>query len=143
MLSARGLEDSAAMGTVIAERGETPDLVLCSTSERTRQTWAQVRPALGGAPETRFLRALYEADDYLGILKAEGGEARSVLLIGHNPAMQETAALLASARESADGAELASSFPTAALAIFEHPGAWAELRPGTMRLVAFIRPERD
>ena len=143
VLSKRGQRDSAEIGRVIAERGERPDRVLCSTSERTRQTWDLLRPALAGAAEARFDPELYEAGDYLRILQQEGGAARSVLLIGHNPAIQATAALLAAAPENADGAALASHFPTAALAILESGGAWSDLEPAAMRLVAFIRPRGD
>jgi phosphohistidine phosphatase len=140
-LSKRGRRDSEEMGRRIAENGERPDLVLCSTSQRTRETWELVRPALTSRSKARFLRALYEAEDYLDILKAEGGDAKSVLLIGHNPAIQGTAVRLASA-PSGD-AELSSQFPTAALAILKTDASWAELEPATMRLVAFIRPREQ
>src|SRR5688500_5630529 len=140
VLSKRGRRDAEEMGRRIAESGEGPELLLCSTSERTRQTWDLVQPALADRIETRFVRALYEADDYLDILKAEGGDARSVLLIGHNPAIQGTAVRLVAEPRTADGADLSSQFPTAALAILEGDVGWAELEPAMMRLAAFIRP---
>jgi phosphohistidine phosphatase len=142
VLSKRGRSDAEEMGRRIAENGERPDLVLCSTSQRTRQTWELVGAALADAIEMRFMRALYEAADYLDILKAEGGHARSVLLIGHNPAIQGTAVRLC-APEISEGVELSSTFPTAALAIFESDAGWAELEPATMHLVAFIRPREQ
>jgi phosphohistidine phosphatase len=139
-LSKRGRRDAEEMGRRMAKGGERPDLVLCSTSERTRQTWELAQPALGGDIETRFVRALYDADDYLALLKAEGGDAQSVLLIGHNPAIQGTAVRLVAERKTAQGDDVSAQFPTAALAILESDLGWAELQPGMMRLVAFIRP---
>ena len=139
-LSKRGRRDAEEMGRRIAESGERPDLLLCSTSERTRQTWDRVQPALADRIKTRFVRALYEADDYLDILRAEGGDAQSVLLIGHNPAIQGTAVRLVAEPRTVDGADLSAQFPTAALAILESDAGWAELKPAMMRLVAFISP---
>jgi len=140
-LAKRGRKDSEAMAKVIAERGEQPDLVLCSTSVRTRQTFEPIRPALAGAPEERFLRALFEAGrDYLPLLRQEGGTALSLLLIGHNPAIHETAVRLAADLDAADGKNLSARFPTAALAIFDFDGDWAEIRPACMRLAAFVTP---
>jgi phosphohistidine phosphatase len=140
VLSERGIDDAAAMGKLFAERGEAPDLLLCSTSTRTRQTWNEVRPALPAGPEERFLRPIYEADDYLDVLREEGGDAQSVLLVGHNPAMQETATTLSADLAGRDGRRLAEAFPTAALAILDFDGEWRTLKPRRMRLVAFIAP---
>jgi phosphohistidine phosphatase len=140
-LAPRGRADSVEMGRMMAERGERPDLVLCSTSLRTRQTWELAAPALDAAPGVRFLRTIYEADgDYLPILCEEGDEAQSILLVGHNPTMQATAIRLADTLTGADGAGLAADFPTAAVAIFEFGGSWAALRLGQMRLTAFLVP---
>jgi phosphohistidine phosphatase len=139
-LSQRGRTDAEAIGKVIARRGERPDLVLCSTAARTRQTWEHVRPALAAEPQARFLDAVYDADDYLGVLRAEGGDVGSLLVIGHNPAVQTTAVALAADVSRREGADLASHFPTAAVAILEFDGAWARLGERTMRLVAFLRP---
>jgi phosphohistidine phosphatase len=141
VLAERGQKDSKAVAAVIAERGEHPDLVLCSTSVRTRQTFEPIRPALAGVPEERFLRALFEAGrDYIALLRQEAGTAQSLLLIGHNPAIHETAVRLAANLDTADGKELSARFPTAALAIFDLDGDWADIRPGSMRLAAFVTP---
>jgi phosphohistidine phosphatase len=139
-LSERGRDDAAAVGSAMAARGERPDAVICSPSQRTRQTWDEVRPNLEGGPEPRFARELYEGGDYLAILRREGGNAQSLLLIGHNPTTHDTATLLAADLTTSDGALLKQRFPTAALAILDFDGGWADLRPGAARLAAFIRP---
>ena len=146
-LSERGERDAAEMGQVIATRGDRLDLVLSSSSERTRQTWRGLRKALSKPPEPKFLRELYDGQaSYVDILRNEGREAETVLLIGHNPSIQETAALLAADLSSSDGQTMKASFPTAALAVLEFDGDWTALAPGSARLAAFMRPresERD
>ncbi len=139
-LTKSGRTDSAAMGAALAEHGPV-DLVLCSDAARATGTWEAARDALGASPEVRLLRAIYEADDYLPILKEEGGEAATVLLVGHNPTMHRAAVSLA-ADLHGPGRILASRFPKAALAVLDFDGSWSELRPGTGRLAAFVLPQK-
>src|SRR5687767_16026447 len=74
-LSERGVTDARRMGELLAERGDKFDLVLCSASVRTRQTWAGLRDALKSPPEPRYLREIYDEDaSYVPILQAESGE---------------------------------------------------------------------
>ncbi len=130
-LSDRGRGDATEMGRAIAGRSEPVELVLCSTSRRTRETWERVQPALLGAPEVRFLRELYTAEDtYLEILGSEGGAAASVLLIGHNPTIHETARAL--------DPDFPRHFPTAALAVFESDADWTGLEQPVARRLAFL-----
>ena len=145
-LSDRGRDDAATIGAAMAGRGERPDAVLCSTSQRTRQTWDALRPILQASPEPRFGRELYDAADYLPILRRDGGDAHALLVIGHNPTVHETALLLAGDLGGRDGGALKQRFPTAALAILDFDGSWSDLQPGGARLAAYIRPresERD
>ncbi len=137
-LTKGGRKESKAIGKVLAKRGETIDLVLSSDSKRTRETWEGVAEKFGGAPEVRFLRSLFEAHDYVPIIKSEGGAAEAILVIGHNPAMHATALTLAEGLAGRDGERLRAGFPKAALAILDFSGEWKSLRPGQMRLVAFL-----
>ena len=141
-LAARGRDDAAAMGKVLADEGEPPARVLCSTSVRTRQTWEAAKPALASSPDIRFLRDIYEADgDYIEILRENGKRAASLLLVGHNPAIHVTALRLADHLAGREGGALMNHFPTAALAVFTFDAKWKELRPGTLTLAAFITPK--
>lgn len=127
------------MGRAIAEHGPV-DLVLCSDALRARETWECAASAVTPAPETRLLRAIYDASTYLPILNAEGGNAKTILLVGHNPTMQGTALTLAASLAGAEGAVLAGHFPKAALAVLDFDGSWATLAPGQARLAAFVLP---
>jgi phosphohistidine phosphatase len=97
-LTARGHADAAAAGAWLARGRLSPDLVFCSPAKRTRQTWHGVSVALaaGSAPPVRYDRELYEggAEDLLELLRGVDPNVRTVLLIGHNPAVSLLSAIL-------------------------------------------------
>ncbi len=140
-LTKGGRKESKAAGKTLAKRGETIDLVLSSDSKRTRETWENAAEKLDGAPQVRFLRALFEAQNYVPIIGREGGDARTILVVGHNPAMHSTALTLANELSGRDGQRLRAGFPKGALAILDFDGDWASIHPGQMRLAAFIESE--
>lgn len=131
------------MGGVAAGYGPV-DLVLCSDARRALETWESAAASFTPVPEVQLTRAIYTAaDTYLPVLEAEGGAAQTILLVGHNPTMHDTAVALAGSLEGADGAVLAARFPKAALAVLDFDGEWTTLRPGRARLTAFELPQRD
>ena len=118
-----------------------PELVLCSSALRTRETLGRVLPGLGHELIVRIEPSVYsfEADQLLELLREVPADVGSVMLIGHNPAMQELASVLAAEGDRLD--DLRKGFPTAALAELDLPiGSWDELRPGSGRLERFVVP---
>lgn len=116
-----------------------PELVLCSSAVRTRQTLAAVLPALGSALEVRIEERLYTFD--AGVLLARLGEVppavSSVLVVGHNPAMQDLAVRLADRGDRLG--DLAAKLPTCAFAeIAFSSGSWGALDHG--ELTRFVVP---
>ena len=139
-LAARGRRAATAMCAHLHAQGVDPDLILCSTAVRTRETLERIEPALRGQ-ETSVERALYgaSADALIARLRQLPTECASVLLIGHNPGLQDLALELARPRPERDA--VAAKFPTAALATLEaRIASWRELGTGTADLVAFVRP---
>ena len=139
-LAARGRRAAAAMAHHLAEHQIVPELVLCSTALRTRETYEAIEAALAHAP-VRYERRLYgaTADDLLERLRAVPDQIRTVMLIGHNPAIEELALLLS--RPSPERDQLQAKFPTAALATLEHAGSrWRDLESGCATLIAYVRP---
>jgi phosphohistidine phosphatase len=139
-LAGRGRRAAIAMSGHLRDQGVEPQLVLCSTARRARETLARIEPALGRA-EVRVERQLYgaSAGALLARLRQLPAELESVLVIGHNPGLQELALELARPTPTVEG--LTSKFPTGALATLELPsGSWRELGPGTALLVGFMRP---
>jgi phosphohistidine phosphatase len=139
-LAGRGRRAAKAIAAHLRDAGIEPELVLCSTARRTRETLELISPALGSAV-VAIEQELYGADndELLERLRAVPDDVASVMLIGHNPGMQELALDLA--RPSAALRELEAKYPTAALATLAFPGAsWQELGPGTSELSGFVKP---
>jgi phosphohistidine phosphatase len=142
-LAKRGRRDAPVVGRWLRRHGYRPDTVICSVARRTRQTWDRVAPELGGSPSVTFEPRAYEASapTLLYLVRELPGTCRTALLIGHNPAIEELASHLAEPPD-ADGAPASPglSFPTAAVAVFEFTGAWADLAPAHARLLDFATP---
>ncbi len=133
-LSAEGRAEAEAAGKWLKEHGHVPDRVLVSPSRRTRETLEQVL-AIIGYVEQREDRRIYEATS--GTLMQVVDEHRDigrVLLVGHNPGLEQTAALLASG-QSGDF----RGMPAGAVAVLRLPGD-AALEPGVAQLAAFWWP---
>ena len=143
-LSDRGRRDAATMAEVIAA-GYPPDRILCSPARRTRETLGPLLKQLGGdEPEIVFEVDLYRREDgYRDIIAAQGGDSRRLLVVGHNPAIQETAIALIGSGDKDKRADVAAKYPTGALAVIDFEGPWAGLKPLGGRLVAFERPREQ
>ena len=117
-----------------------PDLVLCSTAARTRETWQRIAPALDPSVPVRFDRALYgaSADGLLRRLRAVDDGTASVMVIAHSAGIEDLALLLASSGDRL--AAVREKFPTGALATLRFDGRWGDLRAGDAKLVAFVMP---
>lgn len=142
-LAARGRAAAPQIGAYLAERALVPDCVLVSTARRTRETWKLVAAALPGTPKARFDERIYEADpaDILDAIRETPASCQCLLVIGHNPGLQELALLLAKDGNQNDLDSLAEKFPTAGLAVIDVPvDDWADLRSHTGRLDSFITP---
>ena len=139
-LSGRGRRAATAIGDHLRDQAIEPELVLCSTARRTRETLARIESALGRA-QVSVERGLYAASSQalLARLRRLSDEGESVLVIGHNPGLEELALELAQPAPARDALE--AKFPTGALATLELPGdSWRALGPRTAVLSAFVRP---
>jgi phosphohistidine phosphatase len=139
-LAPRGRRAAKAIARHMREQGIEPELVLCSTARRARETLERIEPVLG-TPVVRFESELYgaSAGSLLDRLRDVRDAVGTVLLIGHNPAVQLLALDLA--RPAPEVRELEAKFPTAGLATLVFPGSsWRALAPGTAELAEFVRP---
>jgi phosphohistidine phosphatase len=140
-LSRRGARSAVLMRDFIAAAGIAPDLVLCSSAVRTRETLAGILPALGPALEIRIEDAMYtfSGNALLERIRAVPAEVRSLMVIGHNPACEELAVALAARGDALD--ELTTKFPTGALAEITLPDvAWDAIADGSGELTRFVTP---
>jgi phosphohistidine phosphatase len=140
-LAPRGRRASALIAEHLRREQIGPALVLCSSARRTRETLERVMPALDPA-KARIERKLYGAscEDLLRRLREVPGEVESVMLVGHQPAIQELALRLAG--EGPELEAVRAKFPTAALATLTFAGEWSELGHQNAELVAYVRPKQ-
>lgn len=121
-----------------------PALVLCSPARRARETLDLVLPGLGEGVDVRIEDGLYGADaeQLLDRLRAVDRSVDTVLLIGHNPGLQDIGLVLAGDGEEDALHQLRSKFPTGALATLEFDvPAWTKLGRGRAYLARFIAPK--
>lgn len=120
-LTDRGVREAGAMAANLADLGLTPDIALVSSAARTRETWAAASAAFPDCA-VRFERSLYLAEERVirELAESAGETSRTVMVVGHNPGLQELAIRLL-AEGSAPSTLIArahAAFPTAAAAVF-------------------------
>ena len=139
-LTERGRRDAGAAGAWLRDQGIVAELVICSTSRRTRQTWEYA--ARGGA-HTEFVeyrRAVYQSgtSGILETIREDAGEVRTLVLVGHAPSIPDLASGLTDGQGSQDAhAALGEGYPTCGLAVLKYAGEWPELALGDCRLERF------
>jgi len=140
-LNARGRAAAGRIGRYLREHDIAPDLVVCSTAQRTRDTVAIALSEAGLAPRIVYDPALYlSAPEHMlkaALAHADGAEC--VMIVGHNPGTEGLAAKLARAGDPALIAKLRAKYPTGGLAVFTCADGFAGL-PGNARLDAYVVP---
>lgn len=142
-LNSRGRRAAPLMGRHMAAHRLLPQKIVCSSARRTRETLAGLLAYLPEDLDLRVTRDLYEVseDRYLDLIRAQGGTARSLLVVGHNPALQDTALTLIGHGNPSLVDDIREKFPTAALAVIDFDAKrWVDVEPRTGRVVAFFRP---
>jgi phosphohistidine phosphatase len=142
-LAARGERACAVMGPWLARATPSPRLALSSSARRAVDTVALVLPHLAPTPPLRIERGLYLASpaELQAALTALEDSFDAVLLVGHNPGLQQLALQLVGAGDAETREQLARKLPTAALVQLRFPvDRWAEIGPGRGELVRFVRP---
>jgi phosphohistidine phosphatase len=145
-LSRRGKDAAPAMGRALAARSLVPARILCSPSRRTRDTLKLVLDAMAIRPPVSYDDQLYVFGDGTAYLNAiaKQGNASPLMLVGHNPSVQNLAQRLAGTGDAASFRKMKRKFPTAAAAVIALPfDSWSELQslngaPGELEL--FLTP---
>lgn len=139
-LNQRGKESARRMGHWLKEQLPDPGLVLCSPTVRTWETCHLVLEAMDRQDQiVHWQRGIYEAkrSQLLAVLSA-CPKSNQVLLIGHNPGLEDLLLWLAEEGQIKD--ENAKLLPTAGLAWLELPRNWGSLEKGCGRLKELIHP---
>lgn len=139
-LNDRGRRGAALIGRYIAQGRFTWDAVIASPAERVRRTIEASRLPL--APQFDQRAYLAGPGTLMDLLREIEGDPASVLLVGHNPGLQELLfRLVDPAQENELFARAARKFPTATFAVLELDiDRWDDLAAGCGHLVEFTRP---
>jgi phosphohistidine phosphatase len=141
-LALEGRRQAGAVGASLREAGLAPDVVLCSSAVRTRQTWDLVRNALGAdVAHVEVADALYSAGsrELLDLVRSVDPEAGTVLVVGHEPTVSQAAALLAGPGSDETALlRVRTGVPTASYSVLEPDAAWSALEPDGARLLRLV-----
>ena len=136
-LNKRGKRDAPRMGQLLRQEDLLPELIISSSAKRARTTAEHVAEESGYEGELSFSRDLYafDAEAYLETINGIPDEYNCVMLVGHNPGMEELIEILTDEYQR---------FPTAALAQIELPiESWRQVNDDDAggRLVNLWRPK--
>jgi len=133
-LSRQGQAEAEAAGQWLKANAYLPDRVVCSSARRARETLEQVLSVIGYIEQKQEPR-IYEATP--GDLMAVADEQKDlsrVLIVGHNPGLEQLVALISSGQSGDFRGMLAGG-----IAVLKLP-ADADLEPGIAELTAFWWP---
>jgi phosphohistidine phosphatase len=141
-LAGRGEKALARMREHLARAAAGPELVLCSSARRTRMTLDGIADALPADVDIEVEDGLYAATGgaLLSRLHQVPDDVGRVMLIGHNPGLEDLALLLVGAGDPSTRARMATKFPTGALATLGFDGPWAALDADGATLEGFVVP---
>lgn len=143
-LNGRGRAAAATMGRYIVEHDLLPDLILCSTARRARETLERAATQWTYIPAAHIERALYDFSGgrgYLDLIRQTDAGIGSLMVIGHNPTIEILVSDLMGKASPELAEKLAFKYPTAALAVLEFDtDTWTDIAPGGGKLTAFALP---
>jgi len=140
-LQDRGKRGAQRIGVWLARQGLLPDYVVSSPAERAIVTAEKACKAMGcSAREIHRDQAVYEAgpQQLLQVLATCPDNVQRVLLVGHNPGLEQLLEYLVAGR--LPGTEDGKLLPTATLARLAMPADWRHLETGCAELLSLTRP---
>ncbi|MDT0310096.1 histidine phosphatase family protein [Streptomyces sp. DSM 44917] len=142
-LAERGRKDAPAAGRWLAGAGVSPELTLCSTATRARDTWKLFAPELPRRPRTVYDDRLYEASlgELIAVINETDEAVHDLMLVGHNPGIHALADALAGVADGDTRARMnRAGFATSGVAVLSHTGSWKAVEHGSARLVTYWAP---
>lgn len=143
-LNARGQRGAQAMGAYIRDTGRTFDRMIASPAVRAAETVEEASKAWKCTFKVEWDRRIYLASSatLIDLLKELSGDPASVLMVGHNPGLEDLIFdLVPDDGGSPLRAVVEEKFPTATFAVLElDVDQWADVTEGCARLVEIKRP---
>ena len=143
-LAARGNREAPAAGAWLRENDVVPDFIMLSDAQRTRATCAWVISELGEKAPTPYLDSrIYGASStrLCSIINETPETVTTLMVIGHQPVLQELAMRLASVDSNEEAVyELAMDYPTLGMTVLQTEKPWAEVDGRDMQVTHFVVP---
>lgn len=135
-LAGRGRREAPLAGRRLRVHAPGIDLVVCSPAVRARQTWERVAGELDPVPPVQVDERVYEASarELLAVARDSPPAARTVLVIGHNPGLEDLVETLTG---------VACTLRTSSIAVLSGSGDWTGIGAGWARLDALETPRPD
>jgi phosphohistidine phosphatase len=131
----RGWRDARRVGEAMRERGLQFDLALASNARRVRETVEGLMEAFCDTLDVQFEQRIYEADagTLKALLRQLSDDLGSVLVVGHNPTVQQLVLDLTDRDERGLRDVVRMKYPTATLALIDLPAeTWKAIGPGSL-----------
>jgi phosphohistidine phosphatase len=139
-LAERGLSDAPLMGRFVNKTGYKPGFVISSPAQRAKETTQLfAEAAIIDEQQITWNEDLYfgSVGDYISAIKQVDDKIERLLLVGHNPLMEQAAGILAGSEH-----RTAIRMPTAALVCLESfTESWQYIAPGTCQLKWMMIPK--
>ena len=143
-LNAKGRRAARAIGRYMRDQDLRFDAVIASPAVRVAETLQEVEAVYGPGISPQWDKALYlaTADELLDAVHGAPAAATTILLVGHNPGLEQLVLRLVPARASGDArVEVAIKYPTASLAEMTFAvDRWDQVAAGGGDLMRFVRP---
>ena len=132
-LSKRGRRQAPEAGRWLAANAGGIGLAVVSPAERARSTWGLAAEQLGARPRTRIDDRVYAAGgrELLEVVRGLPDDLDTVVLVGHNPGLEDLVSLLTGEWVP---------MPTSALAVVAVTGSWSAAGPSSAALTTSGRP---
>jgi phosphohistidine phosphatase len=136
-LNARGERDAPLTGQWLAQTERVPELVMCSTARRTRETYELAAEAFESEPTVVFTDALYgaSAGEMLEVVRSVPEDVRTLMVVSHNPGTHSLAMVLADDSNPELVNRVHNGYPTNTATVLETESEWATLDPGGASIV--------
>jgi phosphohistidine phosphatase len=142
-LNRRGQQAARTIGAYLNRHQLVPECVLCSTATRARETWDLAAAEVPAAPPAAYEGRLYNAapGTILDELRKASVDVKSLLLVGHNPGLQDLSTMLIASGDLGDRERLHEKLPAGGLVVIDFPiEDWSKLHAHSGRLERFVVP---
>lgn len=140
----RGRKEAGTIGAYMATHALIPDKVLLSPATRVQESWKYLAAGLRAAPDVATLARIYDASsrDMLAIIMDTAAAVQSLMIVGHNPTLQEVGVTLIASGDIDMREALREKLPTAGLVIIDFPfDDWSKIHPQSGRIERFVTPK--